>query len=311
MIFKALLISGILMVLNNTLMAQEEKNSDEGKKECDHHSYRGMKGMRIEKMGDDSLVVYIDKKEWDEFPMKHFPFGCRKGKYNGHWAGVELGWNGYTNSDFNMDFPGTPYMDMNVARSMMVNLNPFELNLNLVKNHFGFTSGLGFQLSNYYFTGNYKLIEDSTNLVAYGVYDDKGKAADLTVNKLFVAWMNVPVLFEYQTNNKMRWNSFHVSVGVIGGLRISTYTKQTFDTWNTFYDLKDNSGTTVGSFYTDKKYVRDRGAYHLQNFKLDATARIGWSFLNFWGTYSLTPMFMKDHGPELYPWTIGITLVGW
>ncbi len=105
-------------------------------------------------------------------------------------------------------------------------------------------------------------------------------------------------------------NSFHVTLGVIGGLRIGSYTKQTFDTWNQFYYLKDN-GKDVASFYTDDKYVRDHGVYHQNNFKLDATARIGWSFLNFFATYSITPMFMKDRGPELYPWTVGITLVGW
>jgi hypothetical protein len=51
------------------------------------------------------------------------------------------------------------------------------------------------------------------------------------------------------------------------------------------------------------------GDWFLQPFKFEATARIGWNFLNFWANYSLNTMFRKDKGPELYPWSAGITLV--
>lgn len=303
---RVILLAGIFLFCMNGLYAQNEEN--EGKeKEHKHHNYE-MKGMSIEDHGDSTTVITIHKNDWD-WPMKHH-FCWKKHKYNGHWAGVDFGWNGYVNRDFKMDFPDYPFMDMNVARSLMVNLNPFELNLNLAKQHFGFTTGLGFQLSNYYFTGNDKMLGDSAKLVAYPIYDDKGNPVDLKVNKLFTAWLTLPVLFEYQTNRGMRLNSFHVTLGVIGALRIGSYTKQTFHTWNQFYYLRDE-GKDFASFYTDKKFVRDHGVFHQNNFKLDATLRIGWSFLNFFGTYSLTPMFKKDHGPELYPWTLGITLVGW
>jgi len=300
-VFQIILISGVLMSSGFKGFTQDEHKEE-------HH----MKGVKIEKKGDDSVVISINKHDFDHFPMDGGPFCCKKHKFNGHWAGIELGWNGYVNSDFNMDFTSSQqYLNMNVARSMMVNFNPFEINLNLVKNHFGFISGLGFQFNNYYFTQNYQLNEDSSLLLAYKVYDDNGNPVDLKVNKLTVCWLNLPILFEYQTNNKMRVNSFHFTAGVIGGLRIGSYQKQEFDTWNTFYYLKDANSKTVGSFYADKKYIRSKGAYYLNNFKLDATARIGWSFLNFFATYSLTPMFQQNHAPELYPWSVGITLVGW
>jgi len=61
----------------------------------------------------------------------------------------------------------------------------------------------------------------------------------------------------------------------------------------------------------DDHPTRTKDQYHLNPFKLDATMRIGWSFLNFYATYSITPMFQKDQGPQLYPWAAGITLLGW
>jgi hypothetical protein len=246
------------------------------------------------------------------FDMDHFPFSKHKKKYNGHWAGVELGINGYVTPDFNMNFyPANPYMNMNTARSLVVNLNPFELNVNLYKNHIGFTTGLGFQLSNYYFTNNYVMLKDSNVLVAYKSIDQLGNPVDFQVNKLFVSYLNLPLFFEYQTNGRERLNSFHVTLGVIVGVRIGTYTKQIYESINQTYSLIDENGSRVANYYVDKHVIRDRGAYHLSPFKLDAAFRIGWSHLNLFATYSVTQMFQKNQGPELYPWTVGITLLGW
>ena len=275
-------------------------------------SFHGMKGIKVKKFGDDSIVVYIQKENFSNFEFPNCPFFPKKNKYNGHWAGVGLGFNGYVNSDFNMDFgPRYSYMNLNTARSLVVNLNPIELNLNLVKNHFGFTSGLGFQLSNYYFTGNSTLIPDSSSLVAFNVVDVNGAPVEIRRNKLFVSYLTLPILFEYQTNSRHRINSFHIALGVIAGVRICSYTKQVFDSREQTYYLADAKGNKVASFYVDRFYSRNHSAYHLSPFKLDATVRIGWSILNLWATYSITPMFQKNQGPVLYPWTVGIQLIGW
>lgn len=300
--FSTLLVLAVFIVLSTPVKAQDETQPT-----------KSSKGWKIEKMGDDSVMICFGKHEFKDFPMHDaWKWSTKRKKYNGHWAGVELGWNGYVNNDFTMDFPANQqYLNMNVARSLFVNVNPFEINLNLANNRFGLTSGLGFTFNNYYFTQNYKWLEDSTLLTAYRVYDDKGNPVDLKVNKLTVSWLTVPILFEYQTNAKMNVKSFHFTLGVIGAVRIGTYQKQEFNTWNTFYYLKDENGNTVQQFYANDKYIRDKGAFYLNSFKLDATARIGWSFLNFFATYSLTPMFQKNLGPKLYPWSVGITLAGW
>ena len=305
------LLSGLFLLINTAGITQEEEKSGDHDKDKKEH-FNEMKGVKIENLGDDSLVVYINKKNWDDFPHDKWPFCKKKNKFNGHWAGIELGWNGWVNDDFDMTYPADQqYLNLNNARSLMVNLNPFEFNLNIAKNHFGLTSGLGFSLHNYYFSNSTLLIKDSMELVAYNIDDQNGKPADMKVNKLFISWLTVPILFEYQTNSKMRMNSFHFTLGVIGGVRLSSYTKQEYYARNTDYFLKDNAGKTVGTFNSGDKPFRTRGQYHLNTFKADLTARAGWSFLNLWATYSLTPMYQKDQGPVLYPWTVGITLIGW
>lgn len=241
-----------------------------------------------------------------------FPFCGKKEKFNGHWAGFEMGVGGYVNSDFNMNFnTGAPYLNMNTARSLMLNFNLWELNLNLVDNKFGFISGLGFQVSNYYFTDNYVMLQDSATLVAYKVVDENGYAQSMKTNKLVVSHLNLPLLFEFQTNRYRRASSFHVSAGVIAGVRIGSYTKQAYNMKEGTLYLIDGQGNSFARFDVEHHKVHDRGPYHLSPFKLDAAFRIGWSYINLFSTFSLTPMFQKDRGPEAYPFTVGLTLLGW
>jgi hypothetical protein len=277
--------------------AQDEKT---------HHSHR-----HTWYMGDSTHM-----KEFscvvDDFNMDEFPFCKNYNGYNGHWAGIDLGVSGYLTPEGNMNFnPSYPYLNMNTARSLTVNLNPFELNLNLYHNHIGFTTGIGFQISNYYFTNNYVMLKDSSSLVAYKVQDAQGKPVEMKVNKLVVSYLTLPLFFEYQTNPYRKMSSFHLTLGVIAGVRIGSYTKQLYNDKGGSYFLVDESGSKIAAFDVDRYCVRDRGSYHLAPFKADASVRIGWSHINLFGTYSLTKMFQNNQGPELYPFTVGLTLLGW
>lgn len=310
------LISGTILFLSFILLSGHQANAQKhsSHKHCSEDSTEfNMGGMKFIKMGEDSMLVCFNHHNSNNFNMSCMPFRHYKNKYNGHWAGVEIGWNGYVNSDFNMTFPDKyRYLSLNTSRSLMVNINPFELNLNLSKNHFGLTSGLGLQINNYYFSDkNYYFISDSAAITAFRMYDVSGNPVTMDQSKMVVTWLTLPLLFEYQTNAKMKLNSFHFSAGVVGGVRIGQYVKKFYPGINQTYTLKDDNGKTVGAFSSSEYLSRDHSQFHLSQFKLDATARIGWSFINLFATYSLTPMFQKDQGPELNTWNVGITLVGW
>jgi hypothetical protein len=312
LITRFVLAVSVLVFFTSAALAQDE-GAENAETHKEHKEFM-MKNVKIEHHGEDTTVVIIhnDHHNHHDMDMGKCPMWCGRNKYNGHWAGIEVGWNGYVNSDFNMDFPSNlDYLNLISARSMMVNINPFELNLNLAHNHFGLTSGLGLTFNNYYFSNSTLLIHDSSELIAYKMVDQNGVEADMKVNKLTEAWLTLPVLFEYQTNAKIKMNSFHVTLGVVGGVRIGSYTKQSFYSRNTTYYLQDDKGTTVGSVYVDEHPTRTHNQYHLNPFKVDATVRVGWSFLNFFANYSLTTMYQKNQGPELYPWAVGITLLGW
>lgn len=297
-------LSLILSLISVNLFAQSESGSEKSKK---HHSH-----WKHSWPGNDSSGMYNFSGSFKDCSFSDFPQCRKKGKYNGHWAGIDLGFSGYLTPDFDMNYgAASPYLDMNSARSLVVNVNPFELNLNLIKNHVGFTTGIGFSTANYYFTGNRVMLSDSSTLKAYRIQDEKGNLVGLDKNKLVVSHLNVPLLFEYQTNPYRRLSSFHFSLGVIAGVRIGSYTKQVYQEKDGQYFLVDDQGQKVATYDVKRHVVRTKGSYHLSPFKMDATVRIGWSYLKLYGTYSLTSMFQKDKGPEVYPFSVGITLAGW
>jgi hypothetical protein len=60
----------------------------------------------------------------------------------------------------------------------------------------------------------------------------------------------------------------------------------------------------------NQQKVKDDKDFNTNPFKVALTARVGYGWLNFFATYSLTPLFESGRGPELYPVSIGMTLLG-
>lgn len=237
---------------------------------------------------------------------------CEKPRFNGHWAGVDLGFNGYVNPDFNMSFPREQeYLDLRMEKSLVVNLNFFEQNIPLTKSQkFGMLTGLGFTFNNYRFMRPTRLTMDSSALVGFLDQDISIKKSKLTA-----MYLTLPVLFEFQTAPCYHKNGFHFSAGVIVGARLTSHTKKYYNELNKEFDVTlynpqaDRYEVVYTAVSPNDPKAHAYGDWFLQPFKFDATARIGWNFLNFWATYSLNTMFRKDKGPELYPWSAGITLV--
>lgn len=229
-------------------------------------------GNRTFKYDDNGINIQKSKKE---------------AKFKGHWGGFEIGVNGLLNNNNEMNAPaGYQYLDLNYNKSINVNLNFFEQNINLVKNHLGLVTGLGLSWNNYRFDKNVVLTKNS---VLGGFYDNNSNLK-YEKSKLLVTYLTLPLMLEYQTNSKSKINSFHVSGGVVSGLKIGSHTKLVYE---------ENG---------DRKKDKESMKTLLNPFKLDAIAKIGWGKLNLYGTYSLVQLFRTNKGPEVYPFSIGICL---
>lgn len=203
----------------------------------------------------------------------------RSGKFNGHWEAVELGFNGFDKEDYSL-YNGNEFMTLNQGKSMEVSVNFYELNIGLVKSYVGLVSGMGLSFNSYRFDNPYTIVRgpQRTEPVALDF-------EDLSKTTLAVSYLKVPLLLEFQIPVNQHEGRLYVNAGVVGGVKIGSHTKVKHG------DTKD----------------KDRSGFYMNAFNYAATARVGYKDMGLFATYHLTPLFETDKGPELTPFTIGIS----
>lgn len=234
----------------------------------------------------------------------------RYSHFDGHWGGFDLSFNGYVNKDMNMNFSkADSYLDLDIPKSIGVHLNIYEQNIQLnPSGTLGLITGLGIEWHNYRFEGNVRLVPDSSVLKGYFY-----KGVTLEKSKLTVSYLTLPVLFEYQNQADRKLSQFHVSAGVLLGVRIGSHSKLIYNQTDTPYELIDpeTGNTVVVNRSPLEETYKQYESFHLNPFKADAMVRIGWGYINLFGTYGITTLFRSERGPELYPFSVGVKLIGW
>lgn len=234
-------------------------------------------------------------------------------KFNGHWAGFDLGINGLLTPNFDFDYlAGDEYFDMRHEKSIAVNLNFYEQNIPLnKKGTFGLVSGLGLSWNNFRFANDVMLGNENNQVVGYYM-----EGVNVRKSKLTNTYLTLPLFMELQTASGRKNEKAHIAVGVVAGWRFSSHTKIYFNESGKNYNLIDPlTGAVVGSGQSpnasSRNIVKDHNSFQQNPFKLDASVRAGWGIVNLFANYSLTPLFTKNRGPELYPFAVGLTLSTW
>ena len=238
----------------------------------------------------DTAVMHIGKKEYkviDNEGRTTIVWGKNKNKkinsdkFKGHWEGFEFGFNAFDKTDYSMYSPAdNNFMSLNQGKSMEVDFNFYELNISLAKSYVGLVSGMGLSFNNYRFDNPYSLKKgpDITEPVLIG-FDNLSKT------KLAVSYLRVPLLLEFQIPVNQSEGRVNLNAGVIGGVKIGSHTKVKHG------DTKD----------------KDHNGFNINSFNYAATARIGYKDVGIFVNYSLTPFFKTGMGPDLTPFTIGIS----
>lgn len=236
-------------------------------------------------LGKSKIIIISDQKDTSITISESDSISKskKKNKFRPHWGGVDIGINGYLNADnsFSLD-QHSSFLTLNQPKSLILNVNFAEIDVKLCKKYVGLVSGAGFQFNNYRFDRNIKLNSDS----AYLTYSND--SLKYRKNKLVVTYLTIPVLIEFQIPVNEKKDKLYIAAGMIGGLRIGTHLKQIYQ----------NDG--------DK--IKERKDYHLASFMYNLTARAGYNGVGLFVNYNLSPLFRSNEGPELYPWSAGISL---
>jgi hypothetical protein len=185
-----------------------------------------------------------------------------------NWSGIDFGVGILTRPDYSTGFSATPYLDFDPARSWTINFNFYEHYFGIVKDRVGIVTGLGLNWSHFGYNKNYTF--DYSNDTIVGVLDS---TRNYRRNRIRAMYLQAPLLIQFNVPGK-NGSNFHLSAGVVGGVRIGSQLKQKF---------------TEGSV-SSKNKVRG-GNYYFNPFKLDAMLRMGIGDWGIFASYNLIPLF--------------------
>ena len=231
--------------------------------------------------GNNGTYVKVDKEE----RRKNW-----SGSFNPHWAGLEVGINIFQNSDYSI-YKGTEYeqfgevFDLNPGKSLSWNLNFMEFAFKNEKKTFGIVTGMGFSFNDYAFDLPVTIVKQD----GYGMVvpmNISEEFSSVKKSKLHVNYITAPLMLEIKTPLRMGHSRLYIAGGAIGGLYLGSHTKYK---------------------YYNRNKEKTKSTFHINQWKYDLTARIGFGDFCVFANYSMTSLFKEAKGPEIHPLLIGIS----
>lgn len=242
------------------------------------------KTIDIDEDDDHNTDVDIDA----DHPQKKKPKKSRS-----HWAGVDLGFNGYFTDGTSTDLPpGYDFLELKSGKSLAVGINIWKWDISLYRRHVMLTTGIGLSFNNYFFRSDKTLTADTNLVVASFDRKENGEEINYNKNKLSVSYVTAPVLLQFNTNAKLK-KSFHFAAGMLFSYKYNSHLKLVYD----------DKG--------DKQKTKRKDEFNIEPFRYDATIRLGYRNYTIFGSYALNSLFKNNRGPTLHPFTAGIQLAGW
>jgi hypothetical protein len=119
--------------------------------------------------------------------------------------------------------------------------------------------------------------------------------------KLVHAFLELPVELRFVSDPENSNKSFKIAIGAKVGTQISSHTKG--KRW------VNKNGDIIAGF--DDKYVqKNKDKYFFNGNRLVGMMRVGYGNLTLFGTYQIGSLIKEGLGPQVKPYTIGLTLSG-
>lgn len=153
--------------------------------------------------------------------------------------------------------------------------------------HFSFAPGLGISTSGMYFRNNTLNVADSTSSTLSFQSGNPYKKY-----KLATAYIEIPLELRYRQVEDNANTGFKVSLGVKFGMLLDSHSK--------------GKKLVLGDWEIDK--IQDKRAFN--NYRVAATARIGYGNIALFGSYTITNVFKPGSGLNVNAYSIGLCLSG-
>lgn len=243
------------------------------------------------KWGNKIVVIFDDTAIHNILPDTF-----KKNKFR--WAGVDFGVNGLLNSSGSMTLKDpagtapkdrTDFMDVDLRHSWMLRINPLEFNIRTKNQRIGILTGLGFEWNSYELSNNVRLIQNGgnyvdssgslTNAYTWGLVDS---SRSYSKNRLKTFTLNVPLLVDINLGKN---KDLYLVAGGIFGLNMNSKMK-----------YKSGDGK--------EKVKHD---FNINPLRMSLYAKVGYQGVGFFASYGLNGLFAEDKGPQVTPFSLGIS----
>lgn len=152
------------------------------------------------------------------------------------------------------------------------------------ESNFSFSPGIGLSMHNLYSDSWLKSTLDSS------YFEPIVDTLNYKKSKLTATYFDIPIEIRFKSKSE-----FRVAVGFKFGFLIRGHTKYKGD------DYIDGTNQEV--------IIKKKKLAFMETNRYGFTGRIGYKWLNLWGYYQLSTLFEKGKGPEMYPISVGITII--
>lgn len=261
----------------NDLGEKKRDNSRSLKSQDTTKLILGRKSINIIEKNDETKIDIYDNEHYYKRKRNY------RRRFAGHWAAIDFGINNFMDKEYSITrLPEHEYLNLNTGKSYNVNVNFAQYSIGIIGRNVGLVTGLGFEFNDYKF-------ENMTSLQVVGgmtVPDSTYLNGNLSpvMSKLSTGYFTVPLLLEFQSH--INGTTIYIAAGVIGGIKTGSHTKVKY-----------------GNDDKEKKYED----FNINPFRYEFTARIGINNFGIYALYSPVSFFEKDRGPELNPFSIGLS----
>ena len=162
--------------------------------------------------------------------------------------------------------------------------------------HFSVALGVGMSTSSMYFKDTYLDISGKTNSPTL-LFQNVQDTTHFKKFKLQTSFLEIPLEFRYTSNPENPNKSWKGAIGAKIGTMLSAHTKGK--------NLLNGSGGTINSFTQKEKSKR-----YFNKTRFAVTGRIGYGSLSLFTAWQVNAYFKEGLGPDVRPYTIGLTISG-
>jgi hypothetical protein len=154
--------------------------------------------------------------------------------------------------------------------------------------------GPGISSDHIIFKETYVGIKDLTSTLRF---TDQSDTNHFKKTKLATSYLEAPIEFRYTADPANPNKSFKAAIGVKVGLLLNAHTRNV--------ELQNSSDQTLNDYV-----MKESGKRFFNKNRLVAMGRVGIGHLSLYGSYQLTTLFKDGAGPQVRPFSIGLTLSG-